>query len=255
MDAAALASAWDAIAPEVARLAAVPPAPIPAEAFRAAATGEIHARTTSPPARRVQAVGVLPVDRALAWLSITDDRLDEHVSGLDEVALQGRWTDEKLLYQRIDLPWPLQDRHWVIQLRNNEALAAATGAWERSWGPANARLGEARARTDAAAFDAALRVDENLGSWILVPVEGATLAVYQAQVSLGGSIPDGALASYVRSQVQETFRGVGENARALAGRYGPGCAVQRGGDATAIPCRVRSPSPPAAGSPTPAGEP
>jgi hypothetical protein len=255
VDAATLQAAWSAIATAVATHAEFPPAPIPPDAFRAAATGEIDARIGAPPTRRVQAVGVLPVERTLAWLSITSDRLDEHVAGLEEVPIRGRWAAEKLLYQRIDLPWPFQDRHWVLQLRNNAALAAACGAWERSWHPANDSMAEARTRTDTAAFDASLRVDDNLGGWILVPVGGQTLAVYQAHVSLGGSIPDGALASYVRSQVEETYRGVTENARDLADRYGPGCSVQPGGDGAPIPCRVRSPSLPGADSPRPAATP
>jgi hypothetical protein len=182
--------------------------------------------------RRVVALGLLPVPRERAWLSITDDHLSEGVGGLTEVVLEGAWAGEKALYQRLDLPWPFADRHWVIRLHNR----AAGGLWERAWDTENTLLPTARSRTDAVAFEAAEPVADNRGSWLLALAGDATLAVYQARADLGGNVPSAAVDAYTRSSVSGLYASVTTNAGRVVARYGPGCAPQPGADGAPIPC-------------------
>jgi hypothetical protein len=235
--AAGLAAAWAVVAPLVTKLAVFPPAGLDDHVWDEVAAGRIAKRGTEGDTALVLGVGVLHVPRDTAWLSLTDDHLSDEIDSLTEVALQGAWAAPKVLYQRLDLPWPFADRHWVIALANNSHLAAVSPVWERSWTLRPGGLAEARAHTDAARFDAAVAVSVNQGGWLLLPLsDGTTLGVYQARASLGGAIPDGAVDGYTRSSMDGLFAGVERNAARVRKRYGPGCSPQPGADGTAIPC-------------------
>lgn len=237
MTGAALAAAWAAVAPSVATNATFPPPAFDARVWEEVAAGKVARRTIQGDPATVLGVGVLDTTREEAWLSITDDRLSAEIESLTEVALQGAWAAPKRLYQRLDLPWPINDRHWVIALSNNAPLAQASGVWERAWTLRGDLLADARGRTDAERFDASETVDVNEGGWLLVPLEdGDTLAVYQARATLGGAIPDGAVDSYTRSSMTGLFAGVERNAAKVRARYGAGCTPQPGADGAPIPC-------------------
>lgn len=181
--------------------------------------------------------GVLPLSRELAWLTLTDDHLSDEVAALTELPLHGRWASPKVLYQRIDLPWPFADRHWVLALENNAALAAATGAWERSWRVDNREIASAREKTDSAAFDAAETLTVNRGAWLLVPIDSSTtMGVYQAWTQLEGNIPAGAAETWARASIDDLYAGLAEHAITVRARYGPGCSPQPGADGTTIAC-------------------
>lgn len=236
MTATTLAAVWAAVAPAISTQAAFPPPPLDARVWEEVAAGKVARRTIAGDTATVLGVGVLDATREEAWLSLTDDRLSAEIESLTEVALQGAWASPKRLYQRLDLPWPLNDRHWVIGLTNNAGLAAS-GVWERTWTLRTDLLDDARARTDAERFDAAETVSVNEGGWLLVPLDtGDTLAVYLARATLGGAIPDGAVDSYTRSSMTSLFEGVERNATNVRRRYGAGCTPQPGADGAPIPC-------------------
>lgn len=237
MTAAALTAAWLAVSSNVRSLANYPPPPLDERVWEEAAAGRVARRTVAGDPATVIGIGILDITREEAWLSLTDDRLSAEVESLTEVALSGTWASQKRLYGRLDLPWPFLDRHWVIDLKNNAALARASGAWERSWTVANSALPQARDRTDAAAFDAAELVPVNDGAWLLIPLDDvSTLGIYQARVSMGGSIPSGAVDTYTRSSLDGLFSGVERNAANVRSRYTSGCAAQPGADGRPIPC-------------------
>ena len=224
MSAAALAAAWAAVSAQVTELARVPPPALDARVWDDVAAGRVARRTRAGEPATVVGVGVLDVSREAAWLSLTDDRLSAEIESLTEVALEGAWAAPKLLYSRLDLPWPFADRHWVIALTNNTRLATASGVWERAWTVRPDALAQARGRTDPAAFDAAEAVAVNEGAWLLVPLDARrTLGVYQARATMGGGIPDGAVDAYTRSSLDGLFEGVERNAANVARRYGAGC--------------------------------
>lgn len=234
MTGAELAALWAGVATTVAAQAHMPPPKLP-DAWDQVAAGKVVRSESGDSPRRVVAVGLLNVSREEAWLSLTDDHLADNISGLTELVLDGGWAHAKTLYQRLDLPWPVADRHWVIRLGNNAGLAAA-GVWERYWSVDEAALAGARARTDTDAFDAAVAVTVNLGDWLLVRAGSQTLAIYQAKVSLGGLVPDDAVDAYTRSQTEGMYAGVVRNAAKVRARYGPGCTPQPAPDGSPIPC-------------------
>lgn len=233
MTAAELAQAWTSIERAVEEHAMFPPGALGAS-WDEVARGRV---ATLEHGDTVVGVGVLPVARPAAWLSLTDDMPVARVEGLVEVRLEGRWSGPKVLYQLLDLPWPVADRHWVLDLRTNTALASAANVWERAWRLAPTRLAEGRAHVDAAAYDAALPVERNDGAWLLVDLgaEG-TLGVYQARVDLGGALPEGATRAYASTTMAENFAKVEANAADVRRRYGAGCTPQPGGDGRPIPC-------------------
>lgn len=237
MTAAALTAAWLAVSSSVSSLANYPPPPLDDRVWADVAAGKVARRTVVGDPATVVGIGILNVPREEAWLSLTDDQLSAEVESLTEVPLSGRWASPKRLYGRLDLPWPFLDRHWVIDMANNARLALASGAWERSWTVANGALADARPRTDSAAFDASEVVPVNEGAWLLIPLEGGTtLAIYQARVSMGGSIPSGAVDTYTRSSLDGLFAGIERNAANVRSRYGRACAPQPGADGRPIPC-------------------
>lgn len=235
MDGAALAVVWASVSGGVGAHSVLPPAPPSSAVLAEAAAGKVG-RVALDEAG-VAAWGVLPVSQPLLWLTLTDDHLSDSVDALAETALEGRWSSPKLLYQRIDLPWPFADRHWVLRLANNTPLARASGVWERSWSVDEGSLSGARARTDAELFDSSTAVAVNRGAWLLVPVDGAhTLAVYQAWTDLGGNIPAEAAESWARSSLTGLYAGLTKHSRVVRARYGSGCEGQLGGDGVQIPC-------------------
>lgn len=235
MDAAALAALWATVAAPVGDLARFPPPTPPAAVFSEAAAGRVGRMSLA--GQGVAAWGLLPVPRDLAWLAMTDDRLADAVASLTEVRLRGAWTEPKLIYQRLDLPWPFADRHWVLDVANTMELARRSGVWERAWMQDGGALAAVRDRTDAVLFDAAETLPHNRGNWLLLPVDSRhTLAVYQVWTDLGGSIPPAAVEAWVRASLTDLYADLTVHAAAVAARYRQGCATQRGADGQTIPC-------------------
>lgn len=234
MDLATLVAAWTQVESAVEDLARFPPGALAVSELEAAAAGRV-ARPRR--ADRVMGVGLLDLGLAEAWLAITDDQPVDTVEGLLQVPLDGAWGADKRLYQLLDLPWPFQDRHWVLDSRTNRALAARSGAWERAWTASPGDLPRARDRAGPERFDAALPVPVNEGAWLLVPVDaGHTLGVYQARVDLGGSLPAEAAERYTAVTLDRLFLSTERNGRSMRARYGPDCSPQPGGDGAPIPC-------------------
>jgi hypothetical protein len=231
----ALAAAFAVCADALPSKARFPPPTPPSTVLADAAAGRVG--KVDLPGGGVAGFAVLHATQALAWLSLTDDHLSDDVAGLTEVAMEGHGSEPKLLYQRLDLPWPVQDRHWILRMANGVGLARACGAWERSWEVDNTRLVEARAMTDAAAYDAAGLMAKNSGSWLLLPVTpGETFGIYQVWVDMGGNIPAEAAEMYARSSLASFVRGMEAHVEDVRLRYGPGCTPQVGGDGRPIPC-------------------
>ena len=228
-------AAWALVGPGLSTLSAHPP-PTPTQTvYKEAVAGRVGRISVG--SNGVAGYAVLKATQAQAWLSLTDDQLSDDVSGLTEISLEGHWSHPKTLYQRVDLPWPVEDRHWVLKLTNNVALAKSNGVWERVWVLDNDRLPEAKPKTDAVAFDASTAMAVNKGSWTLIPLEnGETFGVYQVWADLGGNIPAEAAEAYTRSTLLGFVRGVEAHVADILPKYGAGCTEQPGGDGLPIPC-------------------
>lgn len=235
MEAAALAALWATVAGPIQAHAKLPP-PTPSAAVLAEVSRGKVGRMKLPEAG-VAAFGVLPASRELLWLSLTDDHLQDDVAELEERVLRGHWASPKTMYERIDLPWPFADRHWILVSENNGALAKASGVWERAWHVDNSELAAARAHTDPATFDAAQALPLSRGDWLLVTIDaGTTLAVYQSWTDLGGAIPAEAAASWARASLDDLYSSLLTHSTSVKRRYGPGCEPQPGPDGAPIPC-------------------
>lgn len=228
-------SAWTAVSAAVQALSFLPPPTLDAVVWREVETSGFARRRVDGEVQTAVGVAVWPCSLQAAWLGITDDHPVGKVSGVTEIRLSGAGGGPKVLYQLLDLPWPLQDRHWAIALENNLALAKK-GVWERHWRLAPEMLEQAHARMGSR-FEEALLTPINEGGWLFVPVTGQeTLVVYQSRATLGGGVPDGAVESWAMSSLSDVLKTYGENALRKQSSYGPGCEPQVGGDGQKIAC-------------------
>lgn len=133
------------------------------------------------------------------WVAMLDPHLTVDPD-LTERALDVR-DGRELWYGYYKLPYPISDRHWVIESWNTRGLATATGgkAWEHPWKLVPHRMGEATIaiaegripgitpeRAESAVF-----TPDNHGAWFIVDVGGGKRLIgYHATSTIGGSIPD-----------------------------------------------------------------
>lgn len=236
MSGAELAALWAAVLPAMQSEAHVPPPAFASSEWAELAAGKVVRKRSAGSTSGIIGARLLPHVRTSVWLALTSDRMAAGVSDLTEIVLQGEWAQSKVLYQRFDLPAPLTDRHWVIRLGNNQALAEHAGVWERYWSADPSGLAGARAKTDAASFDDSLAVTTNTGNWLLLEAGTQTLAVYQARLSFGGAVPDGVVDLVTGGGMGDMFTAVSKLASNIRTYYGPACTPQPGADGQPIPC-------------------
>lgn len=225
-----------AVSAVIQALAAFPPGTTTVD-WDAVAAGKVARWAGTGEERVAGGVAIFRTSREAAWLGITDDHPTEPVAGLTEIPLRGAWASDKLLYQHLDLPWPFEDRHWAIDIRNNTSLAERSGVWERSWRLEASALEQARSHMPASLFDVSLLTPVNEGSWLLIPLDAtSTLVFYQTRVKLGGMVPDGAVHTWAMATLDEVFAKYQQNAATIPSRYGAGCTAQPGADRKPIPC-------------------
>jgi len=237
---AALAAAWAAVSAAVQAHSFLPPPPLDPGMWAELDQHGVARRRVAPTVEGgpETALGLdrWPVSKSEAWLSITEDSKVKAVKGLTEIVLRGRWGSNKLLYQHLDLPWPLQDRHWAIALQGNPALAKSSGVWERSWKLDLAAM-ELAAPRMGSVYQEALVTPVNEGGWLLVELAPRdTLVLYQARASFGGGVPDSAVEGWALSNMVELLQKFEQGALGMRSSYGHGCDQQPGGDGATIPC-------------------
>ena len=169
-----------------------------------------------------RAVGLtwMPHPPDAIWLAIQDDKHSTMVKGLSELQLDGTRPGFKVLYQHLDLPFPFNDRHWVLHLWNNEALFSA-GPWERIWA-LDPRVEGALVDLPAdwrERHEGALWTPVNEGGWWLFPGEGGTLVVYQVRTSIGGAVPEELVLRYAMSTLDEMMAHIDGRAAEIPGHY------------------------------------
>ncbi len=178
---------------------------------------------------RVIGVGWTPHSRQAIWIAIIDDIHNTMVNSLHEKRLGKNSEGAKLLYQRLDLPWPFNDRQWVISISNNIALADASAGevWERSWSLVDPIK-------DEPADPQALWIPTLDGSWIATPVENGTLLIYQVRTTIGGAIPDDLVTRWAMSTLDDMLENVFLRAGQIPQHYSADHEPIRGGDGKSI---------------------
>lgn len=174
-----------------------------------------------------RAIGVAwtPHARNAVWVAIIDDIHNTMVDGLTEHRLGASARGHKLLYQRLDFPWPLNDRQWVIEIENDPSLAEATTnqVWSRSWSLST------HTAPDVADKEA-LWAPTLDGGWLALDVAGGTLIVYQARTTIGGVVPDGLVTSWAMSTLDEMLGNLFKRAAEIPAHYTADHAPILGGD-------------------------
>ena len=184
------------------------------------ARGEAVIRVSGTPAPgtdEVSAMGVagiklIAAPRLLLWLSVMGGN-DERDYRLTPLTLSRGNAGSYVRYQHVDLPWPIRDRHWVIDCRKNPGLAEATGGkvWEHSWalhteGPALIDEAFTAGRIPKLSrddLDDAVYLPANRGAWALVETgPDHTLVIGYLDADLGGRFPDPLVRAFTKRQLK-----------------------------------------------------
>ncbi len=205
-------------------------------------------RVPGTPADRVLAMRYIDQAPASIWVAILDGEHGSLSSDLVEWELPGATPTSKVLYQHLDLPFPVDNRHWIIHAVSNGPLYRATGrtAWERGWqldpgGESSlARLPAAlQARGDGAIWTPA-----NSGAWLLLSVGWGTLAVYQLETNIGGWLPEDLVTRFVLSSLTDLIETTEKLADRTPSHYRSGHdPIYRPDGSVIEPYWVRRPNP------------
>jgi len=206
--------------------AAYPLPPLSPSELKALADGEVFKTIDRPGGdERRRAIGMLvvPTRQADLWVACQDPHFTA-TEELTELRLsRDPSTGRASWYGHADLPSPFHDRHWVVDVWNNHALAAATdGAmWEHPWRLDLGGVARVRGRVSAgevgqvevSAFDESIETPVNEGAWIAIDLPGdRALVAYHATTVVGGSIPDGLMSRFVLLGMDKMLRGVARRA-------------------------------------------
>lgn len=206
-----------------ARFSAFAPPPLSATQLETLRAGDavIDVRTANPADNGdVEAVGVyalqvLEAPRLLLWLAVMGAN-DERDYRLKRAMLARGPDGSYVRYQNVNLPWPFQDRHWVIDCHKNLALAQGSDgrAWEHYWqlhADGQELLAAAFERRlidglDAADVEDDIYLPVNRGAWAMVELDPQrTLVIAWVDAELGGAVPDALVRTFTRRQLKAGF--------------------------------------------------
>ncbi len=180
--------------------------------------------------QRVVGYVLFDVPRVDVWVAATDPHAGYSGGMLRETRLVEDDAAGSVWYQHLKLPWPVQDRHWLIRIRRDADLAAATEGrvWKHAWALdencekfvsqfiqaghiANVPLETARK---------SIYTPVNHGAWIAIEMPGnRTLLVYHVSTVVGGSIPDSFVVEWAMLTLDRLLRQVGDYARTIPKHY------------------------------------
>lgn len=188
------------------------------------------------------AVGYILIDesREAVWLAATDPHF-QPIEKLTEYQISADGLGSSTWYQHFDLPWPVADRHWIIDLKNGEGVFEKTRGrvWELQWdlrkgGAPQAMKLVGERKVGGITLETARRsiyVPVNQGAWVAITLPGErTLLVYHATTVVGGMVPDSLVVRFAMSALDELLYGVSERASNMKAHYEAGHDPWPGGD-------------------------
>jgi hypothetical protein len=194
---------------------------------------------------RVVALYLIDEPRAQVWLSAMDPDFiaSERVT---EVRVEDDGHGRSTWYQHMDLPWPVENRHWVIDVRKSPGMHRATGGlvWEQPWylvegGQRIAEELAAAGRTGKLSLEDvkdAVYLKANTGAWAMFELgSDLTLLTYQLTVVMGGLLPEGLTARFAARELESLCHIVEKNAHIIPEHYVAGHDPVMGGDGQYVP--------------------
>lgn len=187
---------------------------------------------------------LIPQPRKQLWVGAIDPHMSSKAAA-SEVAMSrpdggARW------YQRLWLPWPFSQRHWVIDVNDTHALAVATSgkAWEHHW--SLTPNGETLAKELIAAGSVDGISSKDAEGFVYTPVNrgayfamemgtGKTLWGFHATTVVGGNISDRLIADFTMMQLKGLFQDTIERGEKASSHYDAAHAPLVGGDGAEIP--------------------
>jgi len=151
--------------------------------------------STGPSGERILLIsGLIQASPAAVWVAILDDAHNGLSERITEHQLSGSSPGKKRLYQHLSLPYPLADRHWVLNILTDIPLyKASNGAiWRRAWDldPLGEAVFESLNATDKALIQKGVWTPKNQGEWLILPVEESSLVIYRGLFDIGGRVPE-----------------------------------------------------------------
>jgi hypothetical protein len=209
-----LALRWEAHAAAVARLSEVP-VPLGPDDLAELAQGQPVARRFDT-AAGAYATGAVWIEAPIeaVWIAINDGPHDPP-SRVSLTRLPAQMPMRRA-YMLLDLPFPLADRQWVVDVRTNTALHAATGGaiWQRQWDLGDPALAPSP-------DPKAIWIDENRGSWTLLGTEQGTLVLFSVRSVMGGAVPASIAQSWAVSTLKSAMGKLAERSLSIPAHYTP----------------------------------
>lgn len=201
---------------------------IPRDAWEAAVTkGKVQSglvEVEGHKAKKAWAVAIVPVPIERFWAAINDDKNKPQYSSLEyaEVLSGGLCGRDRRVFQYLPIGWGITARWWVIDVKANDALEAATGkrVREQHWkSDGDWTVPTATARAWA---EQGIHIEHTQGSWLLVDLDGKnTLIEYYTWADPGGALPPALASRLAANNISDTFEAMAD----LAGK-GPACQIE-----------------------------
>ena len=147
--------------------------------------------------------GLIEASPAAVWIAILDDDHNGLSDRITERELHPRQPGYKSLYQHLSLPYPLTDRHWIIEIQTDTQLYASSKQkiWRRGWDldPRGEKALSQLAPDDMSHIQTGVWTPANEGEWLVLPLASKCLVIYRGRFDVGGRIPE-SIAQAVGSQ-------------------------------------------------------
>ena len=126
-------------------------------------------------------------------------------------------------YGFFDLPWPFDDRHWMVKSWNTQSVAKASNNqyWEHPWDLLPDGASEIRPFIEQGKLpgvtldliDDAIYTPVSKGAWGIMDIQpDARLVVYHATTVVGGSIPESTAVRYTVMTLSDMMKGMEKRA-------------------------------------------
>lgn len=201
--------------------------------------------TTQP--RRATGFLLSTADRDHLWISCQDSHFQQQESTTElRVSLQP--PDKAAWYGYLDLPWPFDDRHWLVNVYNNHKLAEATTnmAWEHPWtlvpkagamDTMRPLISQGKVKgVDSEKLNSAIYTPVNRGAWFAIDLGGHAIFGYHATTVVGGNIPENLITQFVFQGLDTLLKDIETRAeKSIPSHYTSGHSHEIiGGDGKAI---------------------